>query len=244
MLFEQYHPQDLLTPSVNNDGVPKLDSSLTSLDFYLLDDIDLYLNSVSSIKATNNDLINDSIHDISPHPEDFFFDIDFDNLNTFNEKSDAFAESVPIEEIDIEKWISQASFPSPPMDTNTSPSSNADDASSILSWIGDESPVNTDMIVPPSPSLSSTDSSSMPSTKKQKLTTTERKLRKKDQNKSAAEKYRIKKKSERHELLDRQSKLKDINLELKLELENLTYRVEQFKQLFANLSEINPSISI
>jgi len=44
MLFEQYHPQDLLTPSINDGGVNKLNSSLSSLDFYLLDDIDAYLS--------------------------------------------------------------------------------------------------------------------------------------------------------------------------------------------------------
>jgi hypothetical protein len=94
------------------------------------------------------------------------------------------------------------------------------------------------MIVPPSPPLSSSSSSPAPSTKKTKLSTIERKLRKKDQNKTAAEKYRIKKKSERHLLLDRHLKLKNTNKDLKLELENLTFRVEKFKQLFVDLLQI------
>lgn len=98
------------------------------------------------------------------------------------------------------------------------------------------------MIVPPSPSLSSTNSSPAPA-KKTKLSVNERKLRKKDQNKTAAEKYRLKKKSERHQLLDRQLKLKNQNTELKSELENLTYRVQQFKKLFSELVQIESPIS-
>jgi hypothetical protein len=125
------------------------------------------------------------------------------------------------------------------MDTNSSPLSTLEDTSSTLSWIGDEYPINTDMILPPSPPLSSTGSSPAPSTKKTKLSTVERRLRKKDQNKTAAEKYRIKKKSERHQLLDHRLKLTKINKELKLELENLTYRVQQFKQVFADLVQTN-----
>jgi len=235
MLFEQYHPQDLLTPSINDGGVNKLKSSLTSLDFYLLDDIDAYLAPIQS-KKTTNDLINNSINDNSQHQdEDFFADFDFSDLNNFEEKS----ESISIDELELEKWISQSSFPSPPMDTNNSPLSSAEDTSSTFPLFDDEYPINIDMIVPPSPPLSSIGSSPAPSTKKTKLSTVERKLRKKGQNKTAAEKYRIKKKSERNQLLDRHLKLKNINKDLKLELENLTYRVQQFKQLFVDLVQSN-----
>jgi len=235
MLFEQYHPQDLLTPSINDGGVNKLNSSLTSLDFYLLDDIDAYLAPIQS-KKTKNDLINNSIYDNSQHQEDeFFSDFDFSDLNNFEEKS----ESISIDELDLEKWISQSSFPSPPMDTNNSPLSSIEDTSSTFSWIGDEYPINTDMVVPPSPPLSSTGSSPASIIKKTKLSTVERRLRKKGQNKTAAEKYRIKKKSERNQLLDCHLKVKNINKDLKLELENLTYRVQQFKQLFADLVQTN-----
>jgi len=233
-MFEQYHPQDLLTPSINDGGVNKLNSSLSSLDFYLLDDIDAYLTPTES-KGTRNDLINDSTNNNSQHHDEFFSNFDFSDLSTFEEKSDFLDNPIPIEEFDIEKWISQSAFPSPPMDTNNSPLSSVEDTSSTLSWIGSDYTINTDMIVPPSPPLSSIGSSPAPLTKKSKLSTVERKLRKKGQNKSAAEKYRIKKKSERHQLLDRRSQLKNINIELKSELENLTYRVQQFKQLFADL---------
>lgn len=129
------------------------------------------------------------------------------------------------------------------MDTNTSSSISIEDPSSVISSIIDGSPLNTDMVVPPSPSLSSIASSPTLSTKKTKLSAVERKLRKKDQNKTAAEKYRIKKKSERHKLLDQHLQLKETNRELKSELEDLTYRVEKFKQLFVELLHINPSIS-
>jgi len=122
------------------------------------------------------------------------------------------------------------------MDINNSPSSYFEDASSSL---GDEYSINADMSVPLSPPLSSIGSSPAPLIKKRKLSTVERKLRKKGQNKTAAEKYRIKKKSERNQLLDRYSKLKTMNKELKSELENFTYRVQQFKQLFNDLVQTN-----
>jgi hypothetical protein len=126
------------------------------------------------------------------------------------------------------------------MDTNNSPLSHVDDVSSTLSWIGDEYPINTDMIVPLSPPLSTSSSSPASSiTKKTKLSAVERRLRKKGQNKTAAEKYRIKKKSERNQLLDRHLKLKTLNKELKSELENLTYRVQQFKRLFNDFVQTN-----
>jgi hypothetical protein len=230
MLFEQ-HPQDLLTPSINDGGINKLNSSLTSLDFYLLDDIEAYLSPPIQSKITK---INDSINENSQHQEDeFFSDLDFSDINNFDEKSDF----IPLDELELEKWISQSSFPSPPMDINNSPSSYFEDASSSL---GDEYSINADMSVPLSPPLSSIGSSSpAPLIKKRKLSTVERKLRKKGQNKTAAEKYRIKKKSERNQLLDRHSKLKTMNKELKLELENLTYRVQQFKQLFNDFVQAN-----
>ncbi|CAF1484143.1 unnamed protein product [Adineta ricciae] len=230
MLFEQHYSQDLLTPSINDGGVHKLSSSLTSLDFYLLDDIDAYLSPIQS-KTNKNDLINDTIDDHSQHHEDLFTDFDF---SAFEEKSD-FINSLDIDELDIEKWITQSSFPSPPMDSTVS---SEDDVSTTTF---PEYPINIDMVVPPSPPLSTATASPAPSRKKSKLSTIDRKLRKKDQNKTAAEKYRVKKKSERHFLLDRHAALKNTNRELKLELENLTFRVEKFKQLFVDLLQIDPS---
>jgi len=240
MLFEQYTSQDLLTPTINDGGVNKLNSSLTALDFYLLDDIDAYLPPVHS-KKTKDDLINDSINDNNQYQEDFFSNFDLSELNDFEEKSDFLTNAISLDDLDLEKWISQSSFPSPPMDTDISSISNVEDTSSTFPWIGDEYTKNIDMVVPPSPPLSSIGSSPAPTIKKSKLSVVERKLRKKDQNKSAAEKYRMKKKSERQKLLDRHSKLKkNSNKELKLELENLTYRVQHIKQLFVDLLQTDP----
>jgi len=242
MLFEQYPSQDLLTPSINDGGVNKLNSSLTALDFYLLDDIDAYLSPVHS-KKIKDDLINDSINDNNQYQEDFFSNFDLSELNDFEEKSDFLTNPISIDDLDLEKWISQSSFPSPPMDTDISSISNVEDTSSTFPWIGDEYSKNIDMVVPPSPPLSSIGSSPASIIKKTKLSVVERKLRKKDQNKSAAEKYRMKKKSERQKLLDRHSKLNHSNKELRLELENLTYRVQHIKQLFVDLLQIDPLLT-
>jgi hypothetical protein len=259
-MFEQYTSQDLLTPSINDGGVNKLNSSLTALDFYLLDDINAYLSPVHS-KKIKDDLINDSINDNNQYQEDFFSNFDLSELSDFEEKSgrkknflnfilienifliDFLTNPISIDDLDLEKWISQSSFPSPPMDTDISSISNVEDTSSTFPWIGDEYSKNTDMVVPPSPPLSSIGSSPAPIIKKPKLSIVERKLRKKDQNKSAAEKYRIKKKSERQKLLDRHSKLNHSNKELRLELENLTYRVQHIKQLFVDLLQIDPLLT-
>lgn len=148
---------------------------------------------------------------------------------------------IPLDELELEKWISESSFPSPPMDTTSnSPLSTIDDGSSTFSSFADQYPKSNDMIVPPSPPLSSASSSPAPVLgKKPKLSAAERKLRKKGQNKTAAEKYRIKKKSERSSLLDRHCQLKTLNKELKSELENLAYRVQQFKQLFSDFIQTN-----
>lgn len=86
MQFEQYPLQDFWTPSSDEDGVQQLSSSLTSLDFYLLDNIDAYLSSVQP-KTSKNDLINDSLNDNSVHQEDFFLDFDFGDINDFEETS-------------------------------------------------------------------------------------------------------------------------------------------------------------
>ena len=125
------------------------------------------------------------------------------------------------------------------MDTTDFLLLNGENASSI----GTEDQTSTDTIAPLSPSLTSTDSSPILSIKRRKLSIGERRLRKKSQNKTAAEKYRIKKRSEHNQLLDRHSKLKDVNRELKSELENLTFHVQRFKQIFIDLFQIDPIIS-
>ena len=88
MLFEQYHSQDPLAPTINDGGVNKLNSSLTSLDFYLLDDINAYLPPIQSEKS-KKDLINDNIYDNSQYQaeEDFFSDFNFPEFDHCAEKS-------------------------------------------------------------------------------------------------------------------------------------------------------------
>jgi len=70
------------------------------------------------------------------------------------------------------------------------------------------------------------------------LTTNERKQRKKVQNKTAAEKYRVKKKSEKQILSEKRQFLATSNKELKLETENLQYRIQQLKQLFFDILQV------
>ena len=87
------------------------------------------------------------------------------------------------------------------MDDSTFYPTEDDSTSSTFLWVGEECTVESkasgDMAVPPSPPLSSASSPASVShrgpTKKRSFSTIERKLRKKDQNKSAAEKYRLKK---------------------------------------------------
>jgi hypothetical protein len=132
------------------------------------------------------------------------------------------------------------------MDDSTFYPVEDDSTSSTSLWVGEEciveSKASADMMVPPSPPLSSTSSSpsmsNKGSTKKRSFSTIERKLRKKDQNKTAAEKYRLKKRSERNELITRHTNLKNQNRELKFEMENLTFQLEQFKQLFVDVLQI------
>lgn len=139
----------------------------------------------------------------------------------------------------FEKYIRQSTFSS--LETDGDNSLITDD--SAFPWVGDsceiQSPHMEDMAVPPSPSISSESSASCRrSAKKTNLTAAERKFRKKGQNKVAAERYRLKKRTERDELNHRFSDLKHQNQELKYEYENLKFRLEQFKQLFVDVLQI------
>ena len=123
--------------------------------------------------------------------------------------------------------------------------SNTDDTDSIhlsLPWVGKECTIESngteDMAVPASPVPSSVSSSSRSSKGKTRLSTSDRKLRKKDQNKTAAEKYRQKKRFERDGLLQRHQELAKQNQNLKNEVENFTLRLEQFKTLFVDVLQI------
>lgn len=128
--------------------------------------------------------------------------------------------------IDIGKYISESSFLSPIDSSEYSPSS-IDGSSS-----DDSTMMANDRTLPPSPSTSSM------TTKRSKLNPLERKLRKKTQNKTAAEKYRLRKKSERNQLLDRHTQVKNLNQKLKAEFENLAYQIQQLKQLLVDVVQV------
>lgn len=230
MPFEHHPFSDILTPFVNDGGVHLLNPSLTALDFLLLDNIDAYLAPFHS-ENDKHDIISDSNNDHNEHQEAFATSIDFDDIAAVAEESDDLCSSISLEDLEIEKWISHSSFPSPPVEISTSPS-DMDDASLTLPWADQ---LDVDMVIPPSPPLSSASGSPRPTTKRPKLCTVERRLRKKEQNKTAAEKYREKKKSERQTLLDRHAHMKTRNKDLKVELEKLLFQVQQFKELFTNI---------
>jgi cyclic AMP-dependent transcription factor ATF-4 len=235
-MFFDFNPStELLTPTINHGGVDKTNPIFASSNASSLDENDDHFPSLPSEKneyeLTTEDNINEN-NDNNQQQDDLFSTFEFP---VFSE---------------LDKYITEVSYPSPSMDAQNSLLS--DDSTffpideSALVWVGGECTVESgnteDMTVPPSPPLSSASGSSSTaekrSTKKRSLSTTERKLRKKDQNKTAAEKYRFKKRTERNELITRHLQLKNQNQELKFEFENLTYRLEQFKNLFTDVLQI------
>jgi hypothetical protein len=260
MLFDFNQSKDLSTPTIHYGGVDKINPLLTSSDIFSLDDNDVYFSSILSKKneheLVTKDNINENIDNHQEQQDDLFSTFDFPVLSELDKTGKIIIPSnvnikvlllleLFIDAALFNKYITQTSFPSPAMDECNS--SICDDVtSSALPWVGEECTVESqhteDMMVPPSPSLSSTSSSvsiSRPkSKKKSSLSTIERKLRKKGQNKSAAEKYRTKKRAEREELTTRHSDLKNQNRELKFELENIRFQLEQFKQLFVDVLQL------
>lgn len=238
MLFDFNQPTDLLTPIFHPDGVNKINPILTSRDAYPLDENDVQFSSISSKNMEYQFATKDNLNENSDNNQQ-----QDDLLSTF--------ELPALSELDgfsFERYLTQSSsaldahdsFISDdstflPMDESTSP------------WVARECTVESeateDMIVPPSPPLSITSSTSSSiverrTTKKRSFSTTERKLRKKDQNKTAAEKYRLKKRSERNDINSRHADLKHQNQELKHQLENLSFRLDQFKQLVVDVLQI------
>lgn len=210
MSFEEYFVNDLFTPSLLDGGANPFEQNPSSPDFILTDSFIDEIFPLVPLKTTKNDLSQkENTEDIIPDLD--LSDIDLDNFSDLLENDQSF---------DIGSFISGISFPSPIDSSEYSPSSN--DGSFI-----DESPVNIDRTLP-----------SSPSTKRSRLNPVERKLRKKSQNKTAAEKYRLKKKSERDQLIDRQTQLKTLNQNLRLEFENLSFRVEQLKKLLVDVVQV------
>lgn len=151
-------------------------------------------------------------NDFSEQYDDVIPDLDLSDIDL-----DSFSDLLQDDQsFDIGSYISGMSFPSPLESSEYSPSSNDG------SLTEESSPASTSSMV----------------TKRSKLNPIERKMRKKKQNKNAAEKYRIKKKSERDHLLDRHAQLKTLNQNLRLEFENLSDRIQQLKQLLVDVVQV------
>jgi len=248
MLFDFNQSKDLLTPPIYHGGVIKNNPILTSSDIFSLDDNDIYFSSTLSKKNEYNLItknnINENIDDDhqQEQQDDLFSTFELPVLSELDKSE------LQNDVSEFDKYLSQTSFPSPPMDGLNS--SISDD--STYPWVAEECTIDSsntgDMTVPLSPPFSSASLSPSisrkKSTKKKSLSTIiERKLRKKDQNKTAAEKYRFKKRTERVELITRHTDLKKQNQELKYKFENLTFKLEQLKQLFVDVLQIQiPSI--
>ncbi|UJR33039.1 hypothetical protein I4U23_020498 [Adineta vaga] len=246
MLFDFNHPSELLTPIINPGGVGKVNPMLTSNGVFPLEEHDIQFPSVESKLNEFNLVTKDNPNENSDNNQQ-----QYDLLASFN-----FPVLSEIEDIQYDEYLNQLSHA--PCAIDLQPLSTSDDSTfypiddddneeDTSSWIAGECTIESsgymeDMTVPLSPACSTTSGSSSivgkRVTKKRTFSTTERKLRKKDQNKTAAEKYRLKKKLERNELNSRHSELKNQNQELKFEVENLKFRLEQFKQLFVDVLQI------
>ncbi|CAF2627643.1 unnamed protein product [Rotaria sp. Silwood2] len=242
MHFEYHQPGELLTPTINDghvNSINPINPILTSNDLFSFDDNDICFSSFPPKKNEYQLPMKDNMNENSDNNEQ-----QYDLFSTFELPvlSELDKAELAMDFLQLDRYTSHSSLPSPQTDVLNSPISD----DSIFPWIGEECTVESektdDMTVPPSPSISSESLSPgisrKKSTKKTNLSTMERKLRKKDQNKSAAEKYRKKKQAERNELMSRHLDLKNQNKELKFELENLTFRLENFKQLFAEVLQI------
>lgn len=241
MLFEVNQPTDLMTPTIAPNGMIKVNPLFTSKGVLPVEENDIQfplttpeLNEYNLVTTDNTTENNDNNQN------------NYDLLSSFD-----FPVLTELEDIQYEKYLSNVSQTTNTIDLQ--PLSNSDDSTfyavddETSPWLGGECTVGSestmeDMAVPPSPVLSTTSGSSSVIekrvTRKRAYSTTERKLRKKDQNKTAAEKYRLKKKLERDELASRHAGLKSQNQELKFQLDNLTFRLEQFKQLFVDVLQI------
>jgi len=230
-----------MTPTINPNGLVKVNPLLTSNGVFLLEENDIQFPSLTSNINEYNLVTKDNTIENNDNNQ-----LNYDILSSFD-----FPVLTELEDVQYGKYLSQTSYATNAIDVQ--PLSNSDDSKfypvddDTSPWIGGECTVGSesameDMAVPPSPVPSTTsDSSSVVEkrvTKKRAFSTTERKLRKKDQNKTAAEKYRLKKKQERDELVARHANLKNQNQELKFQLDNLTFRLDQFKQLFVDVLQI------
>jgi len=195
MLFDFNHSKDLLTPTINYGGVNKINPILTSSDLFPLDDNDVIFSSISSVKneyelTSKNNTNENNDHNHQQH-DDLYSSFDFPVLSELDKSE------LSNDGFQLDKYIADSSFPSPPMDVhNLSISDDStflpidDSTSSAFQWVGEECTVELkhteDMMVPPSPTPSSSSSASgsplaarKKSTKKTSLSTIQRKLGKK-----------------------------------------------------------------
>jgi len=166
--------EDLLTPTINDGGVNNINLTLTSSDILSLDDIDMYLSSISSklneYQLPTKDNLNESSYNNTQQQDDIYSSFDFPVFDEFD-KTD-----LTLDDLQIDKYITQASFPSPPVDSqksslcNDSIIKNENTSSSTFLWVGQECTIESidteDMMVPSSPPLSISSLSSSTSSKK------------------------------------------------------------------------------
>jgi len=183
MLFDFDQPEELLTPTINHGCVNEINPILTSSDISSFDDNDIYFSSIPSKKneyeLTTKDNINEnSDNNHQQQQDDLFSTFDFPVLSELSRTE------LQIDGLQFDKYLTQISLPSPPMDVqNPSMSDDStffpidDSTSSTCLWVGKECIVESknpeDMMVPPSPPLSSSSSSpsisKIESTKKKKF---------------------------------------------------------------------------
>ncbi|CAF1133785.1 unnamed protein product [Adineta ricciae] len=241
MLFEMNQPTDLMTPTIVPNGMVKVNPLFTSNGVLPVEDNDAQFPLITSETNEYNLVTTDNTTENNDNNQN-----NYDLLSSFD-----FPVLTELEDLQFEKYLSRSSYATNTMDVQ--PLSNSDESTfyavddDTSPWLGGECTVGSestveDMAVPPSPVFSTTSGCSSVTekrvVKKRAFSATERKLRKKDQNKAAAEKYRLKKKSERDDLVSRHAGLKSQNQELKFQLDNLTFRLEQFKQLFVDVLQI------
>lgn len=249
MLFHFGPAEELLTPIAIDGSVKKSNPFFSPNDISPAADVNLNSSSIPS-NRDEMDLptfgkdrqMNDKQLD-----DEFLSSLEFTDFGEFDPSSHSMVE-----------FQSEDYFHSSPLDTPMSSFAEKsivlpalDSESSLaLPWVGEECTIESGAdddaqvsLDSPMPSVSSIASSSASSVMKQpragpRLSVVERRLRKKDQNKTAAEKYRLKKRTERDELAHQQTTLQNQNRELKAELENSRFRLEQFKQLFVDILQI------
>lgn len=117
------------------------------------------------------------------------------------------------------------------------PSDPSPPASSPLSTIA-PSPVSPVSLVQPKDETYTPPSHKPVTKRSSKLTTKERKERKKDQNKTAALRYRQKKKDQLGILIEQEKDLETTNKKLKMQVDSLSKEIEYLKSLWEEIRQV------